>query len=134
MSYFLVRSFSLLAQRKRTKRKGSRSLGPAIRDCPALLETTGSLKLASLRQLNSCFGRFCGARRCESAKIKKHSSSFCDLLAFNQVKTGVDARSSEVGYIIICPPRRDDEYASVSAWFRVCFPLPQDPQVRSGRG
>ena len=74
MSYFLVRSFSLLAQRKRTKRKGSRSLGPAMRDCPALLETTGSLKLASLRQLNSCFGRFCGARRCEMAKPKQVSS------------------------------------------------------------
>ena len=37
----LLRSF-LLAQ-KRTK-KGSQSLGPALRDCPALLETTGSLK------------------------------------------------------------------------------------------
>ena len=134
MSYFLVRSFSLLAQRKRTKRKGSRSLGPAMRDCPALLETTGSLKLASLRQLNSCFGLFCGARRHESAKIKKLSSSFYDLLTLNQVETCVDSRSREVGYIIICPPRRDDEYAHVSTWFRVCFPLPQGPQVRSGRG
>ena len=43
-------SFSLLAQRKRNssvlygERKGSRSLDPAMRDYPALLETTGSLK------------------------------------------------------------------------------------------
>jgi hypothetical protein len=32
-------SFSLLAQRKRTKRNGALSLGPS--DCPALLETDG---------------------------------------------------------------------------------------------
>ena len=43
---FLLCSFSLLSQRKRTKRKGNLSLGPALRDYLALLETIGSLKLA----------------------------------------------------------------------------------------
>jgi hypothetical protein len=37
-------SFSLLAQRKRTKRKGSRSLVPLAVEYPAFLETTGSLE------------------------------------------------------------------------------------------
>jgi len=48
VSYISERSFSLLAQRKRTKRKGSQSFGPPGADFPALLETTGSLKTRPL--------------------------------------------------------------------------------------
>jgi hypothetical protein len=43
-NHIFVRSFSLFVQRKRTKRKASLSLDPALRDSPALLEMTGSLK------------------------------------------------------------------------------------------
>jgi len=34
----------LFAQRKRTKRKGNRSLGPPLADFPALRKSAGSLK------------------------------------------------------------------------------------------
>ena len=67
--YFSIRSFSLLAQRKRTKRKGTQSLGPALRNCPALLETAGSLKTRYAQTgSNSYSDRFCGARLREMAK------------------------------------------------------------------
>jgi len=85
-----MRLFSLLAQRKRTssalygERKGSRPLGLLAADCPALLETTGSLK-NSLRSnsLSSCFGRFCGARLREMAqktlKAKMNTKEYIEL-------------------------------------------------------
>ena len=81
---------------KRTK-KGSQSLGPALRNCPALLETTGSLKTRevytplrgaqtgrSLRLPKLLFRSFLsaniilptidsGARRREMARIENYS-------------------------------------------------------------
>jgi hypothetical protein len=46
-----ISSFSLLVQRKRTKRKDSRSLGPALRDGPVLLIKSGRFgKSLSLRR------------------------------------------------------------------------------------
>jgi len=44
-------SFSLLAQRKRTKKKGALSLGPS--DSPALLERTGGAKTPPLQAAGS---------------------------------------------------------------------------------
>jgi hypothetical protein len=44
-------SFSLLAQRKRTKRKGALSLGPS--DFPALLDRAGLTKTRTLQAADS---------------------------------------------------------------------------------
>jgi hypothetical protein len=65
MFQFLLLSFSLLAQRKRNKRKGSRSLAPALRDSPVLL--TKSRRLGKSHPLRgappSRFTAFCCAAR-----------------------------------------------------------------------
>jgi hypothetical protein len=50
-------SFSLLAQRKRTKRKGALSLGPS--DCPVLLERAGRFAGGGALFLDR-FGLSCG--------------------------------------------------------------------------
>jgi hypothetical protein len=66
---FFIHSFSLLAQRKRIKRKGSLSLGAALRSFPVfmpalgvLLKTIGSLKTRILywvlKQLKLLFRSF----------------------------------------------------------------------------
>jgi hypothetical protein len=44
----------LLAQRKRTKRKGSRSLGPAVQGYPALLKITGRCKTRGVYAPQGC--------------------------------------------------------------------------------
>jgi len=73
-------SFSLLAQRKRTKRKGPRSLVPPMAGYPVLLEVAGSLKtrppLADSNSLNSQIGNFCGARQRDDGK-EQHSVCIC---------------------------------------------------------
>ena len=41
MFIFFAELYARRVQRKRTKRKGSRSLGPSLRDLPVLLKMTG---------------------------------------------------------------------------------------------
>jgi len=67
----LICSFSLLAQRKRTKRKGSLTLGPASWTSLRYSKRPGAAKLASLRQSSRLSGHFFAARLREMAKTDK---------------------------------------------------------------
>jgi hypothetical protein len=67
----LIRSFSLLAQRKRTKRKGSQSLGPPVGglSCAALKkQTPQEVACAPPRR----FSAFCSAARLREMAFKTH--------------------------------------------------------------
>ena len=87
----LIRSFSLFAQRKRTKRKGSLTLGPASWTSLRCSKRPGAAKLASLKQSSRLSGHFYTARLLEMAKTDKAFSSKKYLSFFRKVLTAIHA-------------------------------------------
>jgi hypothetical protein len=84
-THMFLCSFSLFAQRKRTKRKGNRSLGPASWNFPAFLEKTGSLKTRfaqTVQTPDSAFSAVLGYVKWSNRnkfKQQKEATTRCDL-------------------------------------------------------